>query len=295
MSPEGFFIEKKALIGSCKVTIPIDARKRGQFRARKLLTSQETIVLPNSEVMISLFPLSLPDDYDFLFHPATQPTLTLFTHIVDHRTSKVLVRNAPNESLRIPRHYKLGHLINITYDNCFLTDTQSALDIATSLLLLYQPPSCSSDSPFLATNLCMETVLDNGVKVYGDVAAIKQIADLVAEYPTIWKSKGFVQIPPERWMMVPLKPGWESKVSAIKPRLYPLDNEAQRIVDNTFDEMHRQGRLETLQIQLLSASRSLSFIKPTPIARERAARLLTSENSTIWYYLTLTPYRYSQK
>ncbi len=44
----------------------------------------------------------------------------------------------------------------------------------------------------------METVLDNGVKVYGDTVTIKQIADLVAEYPKIWESKGFVQIPSKR-------------------------------------------------------------------------------------------------
>ncbi len=44
-------------------------------------------------------------------------------------------------------------------------------------------------------------------------------------------------------MTVQLKPGWESKVSAIKPQIYPLDNEARRVVDDTFDEMHKQGRL----------------------------------------------------
>ncbi len=229
MSPEGFVIDvkgKKALISSCEVTVPIDARQRGQFLARKLLTNQETIIPPNSEAMISLLPLPLPDDRDFLFHPATQPSLTLFTHIVDHRTSKILVRNASNDLLRIPRHHKLGHLIDIAYDNCFLANTQSALDAATSPPSSYQPPNGVNDAPFLATDPSIETVLDNGVKVYGDPAAVKQIADLVAEYPTIWKSKGFVQIPPERWMTVLLKPGWESKVSAIKLRIYPLGNEA---------------------------------------------------------------------
>ncbi len=72
----------------------------------------------------------------------------------------------------------------------------------------------------------METLLDNRIKVYGDAATVKQIANLLAEYPTIWKSKGFVQIPPEKWMMVSLKPGWKSKVSVIKPQIYPLGNKA---------------------------------------------------------------------
>ena len=121
MSPEGFLIDvkaKSALIGSCGVTIPIDVRQRGQFLTRKLLASRETVLPPHSEAMVSLVPLPLPDDRDFLFHPATQPNLTLFTHIVEHQTSKVLVRNASNKTLRIPRRHKLGYLIDIAYNNC---------------------------------------------------------------------------------------------------------------------------------------------------------------------------------
>ena len=45
-------------------------------------------------------------------------------------------------------------------------------------------------------------------------------------------------------MRVPLKPGWETKVSAIKPRIYPLGNNARQLVDDTFNEMHKQGHLE---------------------------------------------------
>lgn len=125
MSPEDFVLdvkEKKTLINSCEVTISIDARQQGQFLAKKLLISQETVIPPYSKAMISLLPLLLLDDHNFLFHVATKPSLTLFTHIVDHQTSKVLVRNASNESFHIPRRYKLGHLIDIAYDNYFLTD-----------------------------------------------------------------------------------------------------------------------------------------------------------------------------
>ena len=45
-------------------------------------------------------------------------------------------------------------------------------------------------------------------------------------------------------MKVPLKTGWEVKVSAIKPRVYPLGKEAYQLVDETFDKMHRLGRLK---------------------------------------------------
>lgn len=114
----------------------------------------------------------------------------------------------------------------------------------------------------------MKTVLDNGVKVYGDAAAIKQIADLVAEYPTIWESKGFVQIPPKRWMTMLLKPGWESMVSAIKPRIYPLGNEARWVINETFDKMHKQGRLE-YTTDLIPFSFSVFVIYKTDLHSKR--------------------------
>ena len=143
---------------------------------------------PQSEAMVSLVPLPLPDNHDFLFHPATQANLTLFTQIVNHQTSKVLIKNTSSETLCIPRRHKLGHLIDIAYDNCFLTDTQSAFDAATSPTLSYRPLGRSDKPLFLLTDPSLETVLDNRVNVYGDAATIKQIADLVAEYHTIWES-----------------------------------------------------------------------------------------------------------
>lgn len=88
----------------------------------------------------------------------------------------------------------------------------------------------------------METILDNRVRVYRDKNEVTLLAQLVAKYFSIWESKSFVQIPLERWMKVLLKPGWEAKVSTIKPRVYPLGQEARQLVDNTFDKMHCLGR-----------------------------------------------------
>lgn len=45
-------------------------------------------------------------------------------------------------------------------------------------------------------------------------------------------------------MKVQLKPGWESEVSSIKPRVYPVGKNNWRIVDDTFDKMHKQRRLK---------------------------------------------------
>lgn len=80
-------------MGSCGVTILIKARQKSQFLKRQLFAKNDGIVPPCSKTIIPLLSIPLLDDQNFLFHPATQTNLTLYMHIVDHETLKVLVRN----------------------------------------------------------------------------------------------------------------------------------------------------------------------------------------------------------
>ena len=176
MSPEAMVIDlgkMTALIGACRVTINVDAKQRGQFLAKRLLTSQESVIPPLSEAMIPLVKVQLPDDRDFLFHLTLQENLTLYSHIMDYETSKILVRNASDRPLCVPHQHKLDHLLDMAYENCFLINSQSAYDVASV------PPSSHSFSdlstgPILPlADVSMETVLNNGIKVFGDASAVK--------------------------------------------------------------------------------------------------------------------------
>lgn len=117
MSPETMIInlEKKTdIIGTCEVSINVNARERSQFLARKLLTNQDSVIFPHSEAMISLKKLQLPNNRDFFFHPASRTNLTLYSHIMDYKTLKILVKNASDLFFRIPCWHKLGHLVDKT-------------------------------------------------------------------------------------------------------------------------------------------------------------------------------------
>ena len=210
MSPKAMVInpkKKTALIGVCGVIIDVNTKQRGQFLAKRLLTSQESIISPCSEAMIFLMKLPLPDNRDFLFHPTPQANLTLYSHIMDYETTKILVRNTSDRLLRVPCRHKLGHLLDKAYKNCFLIDTQSAYDAASVPLSLHFFSNLSARPTLPPAETSIKTVLENDIRVFGDASAVKQISDLVAEYPLIWEFQAFVQIPPERWMKVLLKPG----------------------------------------------------------------------------------------
>lgn len=233
-----------AIVESCGVKITIRARQKGKFLRRKLFIDNDGVVPPRSEAMIPLLPVPLPDNRNFLFHLATQTNLTLFAHIINHETTKVLVKNTSNQPLRILRCQKLGHVVDIRYDNYFLADTKSALNSATfppqaSLFFKYKL-SCIS----IPADPSMKTRLDNGVRVYEDEHAVILLVQLVVKYPSIWESKGFVQISLKCWMKVLLKSRWEAKVFTIKPKVYLLGNKARQLIDKTFDKMHRLDRLK---------------------------------------------------
>lgn len=115
-------------------------------------------------------------------------------------------------------------MIDIRYNNSFLVDAKSAFN---SVIVFPQTASFFDHKPFyipIPTNLSIEMRLDNRVRIYKDKHIITLLAQLVIKYLFIWKSESFVQIPLKLWIKIPLKPGWETKVYAIKPKIYSLGN-----------------------------------------------------------------------
>lgn len=185
MSLKSFVIninKNYAFIKSCKVTIPINARQRRQFFRRKLLISDDNVVLPHSKIMIPLSPISPPDNRNFLLHLIIQANLTLYAHIVDYITTKILVSNISDPLLHILQHQKLGHIVDICYKNCFLANIQAIFNSAVflpkaqSFFNLYAGIALAPTD----TDIPMETHLNNGIEVYRDKAAVREISELVA-------------------------------------------------------------------------------------------------------------------
>lgn len=143
---------------------------------------------PQSEAIILLILVFVPHNRDFLFYPAAQTNLTLFINIINHQTSRILVRNVSNQPLRILRCQKLGHLIDITYNNCFFLNKRAVVDLTIFFLLSQLLSNFSAGPLIFLINFLLKMVLDNNIKVYRDVAAIKQIVEQVAEYFIIWES-----------------------------------------------------------------------------------------------------------
>lgn len=87
---EGFavnFYNYSALIYSCGVKIDISARQHSEFLKYRALASASTIIPPRSEALVAFQHIKLPDSCDFLFCPAPEQHLTLYSHLLNHTST----------------------------------------------------------------------------------------------------------------------------------------------------------------------------------------------------------------
>ena len=76
----------------------------------------------------------------------------------------------------------------------------------------------------------------------GNQTAIQAYTELVNEFFTLWRDEDFINIPENRWMRFALRDDWQSHLTE-KFKIYSLDNENKKMLDETFDELHKQKRL----------------------------------------------------
>lgn len=101
---------------------------------RRLLAKDDGVKFPCFETIILFLQIPFPDNQDYLFYPVTKTNLILYTHNIDYKTSRVLVKNTFNQPLHILCQQKLYHIIDICYNNCFLADANTAFYAAAFLL-----------------------------------------------------------------------------------------------------------------------------------------------------------------
>lgn len=143
------------------------------------------MVPPNSKKMISFASVPLPDNCNFIFHPTIQANLILYTHIINYTTTKILVSNTSDCPLCIPQYQKLSHIVDICYENCLLADAQVTFDSAAFPLRTQLFFGLHAGIALAPTDMPLKTQLSNGMRVYRNEVAVKEISELMAQYPSI--------------------------------------------------------------------------------------------------------------
>jgi hypothetical protein len=241
LAPEAItmdFMRKTATIASCgSMEFPITLRAKPHHRTpRSVCAAERTVIPPNSQAQIPISVKgSLEEDRDYIFEPCLQRPV-FFAQAVDSGFAFVHAINRTEEPMVIHRKDRLGHISEFDFTEALQVGTE-ATELTSS-----DPVDPSTVRPsIIPDRSSKELVTPEGITIYDDDKSADKFRQIAQSYD-IWRDTGPAEIPEELHMQIPLVEGWEKKRP--KPKVYPLSTEDQKLVDETFDKLHSQNRME---------------------------------------------------
>lgn len=264
LTPEGIDLiisTRKGHIRSCRTTFELTVTPPTRSFIKQQVMLEEAISVPaRSHMAVPVLHEDLPEG-DYMFEPADGCPVALFAAVVDSSFHAVLARNDSDQPVHLPKKLQMGSVMDLEIDGCYHLDpSEEAHELAVKLpKQTHQSAWGEKAFAALASHLrepsdqyeeasrrhpSLETTLANGVTVYGAPQAAAKLTAIVEEFEEIWIDKGgAVELPQEDWMRLPLRTDWESKITG-RPKVYPLGIKDRAIVDEVFDKLQAQGRLE---------------------------------------------------
>ena len=111
---------KEMHIGSCGVTVTIDAKPRATHLSQAARVRSNTTVPAHTQLAVPV-KNQLPTDRDFIFVPKDAP-VSVFCHMVDSSTGAILVRNESDAPVMLKRNTRLGVFTEFDDDGCFAVE-----------------------------------------------------------------------------------------------------------------------------------------------------------------------------
>lgn len=270
---EGWLIdldaEKLTMPKNYGISVNISTQCRAKIEPIQVFAKEKSIIKPHCRAMITISTskgeqLELPCR-DIVFEPSALDALTTFPSLVTDGCSGIIVQNDANIPVTISKYTHLGKIVDSDCDKGDITVNEINV-----YHLIAQPPMKSSKQRLVCKGLLSsaaagnlssspkifkcdvtdddtehrEYLLSNGVTIFGNEQQHCQLQNLISKYKVIWEDqKCFAKTPTGEEMTINLIPDWQSKYKAGQARVYTAGSEDRKVIDKTFDELHKQGRL----------------------------------------------------
>lgn len=170
------------------------------------------------------------------------------------KCTEVYARNDTNTPLTLQKDTFLGNVMEYEVDGCYRAYPDAALLAATgpndldSTKTIKEVLAMASAIRIeeRANGDMLETRLDNGITVYGDMATVIELRAVAETYTNLFKDDGnAVGVPEDQWMEIPLVENWREIYNTRQAaKVYPLEPKDRQQVDKLFGKLHSQGRME---------------------------------------------------
>lgn len=285
MSPEGWCVDFKAntltLPHCASIKVPIITHSIDPEPESTPIFAKKRVEVPaHSWSIVPISgkngtPLKLPS-CDLIFQPYQDSSLTKFMQIVNKDSEKVIVQNNSSEKCFLAENTLLGEIVDIEADHVTKLPSEAVYFSEVPPPTLNTRPqyknvlASNTISP-VSTQDKFESVMSNGVTIFGDANEHEILKRVVTKFQSIWEKPppgSFAHTPDGKAMSIPLIDNWEAKYKPGQARVYPVGKSDRAIIDQTFDELHNQGRPATMDkrtytifISLLCSLEKYSWIK----------------------------------
>jgi transposase InsO family protein len=231
----------RAVIGSCHdaiVDLRITAKPNHQV-CRPVYSKDRVVIPAKSNVRLPIkmsTKNALQADREYVFTPQFD-RLSVYAHAVDHNFSFVHAANFSSRPVVVQPGARMGFLSGFDEVSAYLAGPEAAE--------LARTEQRQAPRARLEGNTTSGTKLANGVTVHGDENTVRKLARVVNKFDIWTDHGGFADVPENEWMRIPLAEGWESQIAGMKlGRVYPMSPKDQEVINNTFDKLHDQGRMD---------------------------------------------------
>jgi len=194
--------KKTGHIGSCGIDIKLEATPKKGIAKSPVCVIAGITIPPFASIAILIHHTATAEDRDLLFEPDDTP-VTLFVQLANKDMKSVLARNDTNKLVLLPRNFRLGNLMDIDYDNGFPVLNADVIKLAIRMPKI-SPSQIPTDHSDEARPL--ESKHYTGATIYKDPSTAQAFADLLDKFPnTLFKDKGFVYLPKDKWIKIDLR------------------------------------------------------------------------------------------
>ena len=124
--------------------------------------------------------------------------------------------------------------------------TDAKLRTTTTLVASKNSKTTISTFPeeLVKINTSLEKKHPTNVMIYGNSDQYERLAAIIDKHKDLWVNKGgFVDIPEDEWMEVPLKSNFED-LSKDRVKVYPFGHKDREVIDKEFNKLHNQKRMK---------------------------------------------------
>jgi hypothetical protein len=193
--------------------------------------AEHIVIPPRSIVRVpTRVQATLPEDRDYVFEGCHRHA-AFYSHLVDANFAWVQAVNDTPEPVTVHRRDRIGTL--------YEADMPMACAVQPEVAELGRSPTDTAPAYEGLRHTHDDGVqLPNGVTLYAglDPLQMQRLTDVLMTYDVWGEHPGVVNIPEDRWMTIPLVPGWESKL--LKSKIYPLRPKDRAVVDKAFQPLH---------------------------------------------------------